>query len=103
MPFADTATVKLAGVVVAVGAPSSSHVTPLLVVLMLDVTLNPIAPAELETETVCRGGLAWPVSKLNVSAAELTVSVGLLETLKETWTVCGLLPPLIALKVIVPE
>src|SRR4051812_48023205 len=99
MPFGDTPTVKLAGVVVLLAEPSSSQVTPLLVVLMFDVRLNPIEPAELETCTVCKGGPGCPVSKLKVRAPVFTDNVGLLDTLNVTCTTCGLLPPLMALKV----
>src|SRR5437016_3176952 len=59
----------------------------------------------LDTDTVCGAGAFIPVSKLKTTPAVtvgLVTSVGLFVTVKVTFTTCGLLAPLIALKVMVP-
>lgn len=99
IPTGDTATVKVAGVVVALGWPTSSHPMPLVVVAD---TVNPSGVPPLVTETVCAGGWLCVVWKLNVSDPGLAANVGLFEILSDTCTTCGLFPPPTALNVNVP-
>src|SRR5690242_3137378 len=75
IPLGATPTVKEAGVAVALGVPTRSQFTPLLVVVILDVTVKPKEPMVLLTLTVWVGGAAWPVWKLNSSEDLSTESV----------------------------